>query len=77
MKKSQLRKIIKEEISKELKESNLSVRDDQRVEDFVRELEKHIHGARQLQFNDKYDMDFDTLLDQLQGELEGLKNKYN
>ena len=74
MKKSQLRKIIKEEISKELKESNLSLEEDEMIEDFIRSLEQAIYSARQLQINGETDnMDFGSLVDAMRDELRGFE----
>tara|TARA_B110000211_G_C13703988_1_gene388758 strand:- start:312 stop:542 length:231 start_codon:yes stop_codon:yes gene_type:complete len=74
MKKSQLRKIIKEEISKELKESNLSIEEDENIDELIRLLEQAVYSARQLQINgETRDMDFGSLVDSLRDELRGFE----
>lgn len=79
MKKSQLRKIIKEEISKELKESNLSMEEVEEIDNFIEVLEVAITTARGIQNGDMdkvpmyLRMDFGSLVDSLRDELRGFE----
>ena len=79
MKKSQLRQIIKEEISKTLKESNLSMEEVEEIDNFIEVLEAAITTARGIQNGDMdkvpmyLRMDFGSLVDGTRDALRGFE----